>query len=289
MLYLTIALLIALAWAVWTGSLLVRGNRQVLAPAVISAFAFVVWTIASSVTVVSAGHVGVVEVFGKVQDRPLHAGLRTHLPWAAVHQLSIRMHEVKEEADVPSSDQLNVHLDVSLQYNLDPELAPHVYRTIGEDYESIFIVPQLRSHIRGATASFQAKALYTSDRDQIEELIETGLRPVYVDRGFANAEILLRRVDLPDLVKQAIEQKLQAEQQAEQMRFVLERERQEAERKRIEAQGIADFQKIVTQGIDERLLRWKGIEATQSLAESENTKVIIVGGQDGLPVILNPR
>ena len=104
-----------------------------------------------------------------------------------------------------------------------------------------------------------------------------------------NAEILLRQVSLPTLVTNAIEKKLQAEQQAEQMRFVIERERQEAERKRIEAQGIADFQAIVIKGIDERLLRWKGIEATQALAESDNSKIVIIGGEGGLPVILNAR
>lgn len=97
----------------------------------------------------------------------------------------------------------------------------------------------------------------------------------------------MRAISLPNQLRTSIEQKLQAEQQSEQMRFVLDRERQEAERKRIEAQGIADFQRIVVQGIDERLLRWKGIEATQALAESQNAKIVIVGGKDGLPLILN--
>lgn len=289
MLYFIIAGLIVVGWAAWSGAHAIKGEPGSFVATVLAALALVGWTIISSITVVPAGHVGVKVVFGEVLDTPLYAGLRYHRPWADVHTMSIRMQEIKEAADVPSSDQLNVSLDVSLQYNLNPEMAPHVYRTIGRDYEDIFIRPQLRSHIRGATAAFEAKALYTSDRDQVEQLMELAPSPTFEGRGFANTEILLRQVSLPTLVTNAIEKKLQAEQQAEQMRFVIERERQEAERKRIEAQGIADFQAIVTQGIDERLLRWKGIEATQALAESENSKIVIVGGQDGLPVIFNSR
>ncbi len=289
MLYFIIAGLIVMGWAAWSGAHAIRGERGSFVATVLAALALVGWTIISSITVVPAGHVGVAVVFGEVLDTPLYAGLRYHRPWADVHTMSIRMQEIKEAADVPSSDQLNVSLDVSMQYNLNPEMAPQVYRTIGRDYEDIFIRPQLRSHIRGATAAFEAKALYTSDRDQVERLMEEALSPTFEGRGFANTEILLRQVSLPTLVTNAIEKKLQAEQQAEQMRFVIERERQEAERKRIEAQGIADFQAMVTQGIDERLLRWKGIEATQALAESENSKIVIVGGQDGLPVIFNSR
>lgn len=286
MLYLTMAFVIVVGTLAWAGSNRIRGQRG-SGPLVLGGLALVGWTALAGMTVVPAGHVGVVEVFGKVREEPLFEGLRYKLPWADIHEMSIRMQEIKETADVPSKDQLNVQLDVSLQYNLNPAVAPAVYRTIGVDYIDIFIRPQLRSHIRGATASFEAKALYTSDRDQIAELIEGALVPTYEGRGFENVEILLREVKLPSLVTNAIEEKLRAEQQAEQMRFVLERERQEAERKRIEAQGIADFQAIVTRGIDERLLRWKGIEATEKLADSENSKVVIVGGQDGLPVILN--
>ncbi len=289
MLYFIIAGLIVVGWAAWSGAHAIRGERGSFVATVLAALALVGWTIISSITVVPAGHVGVAVVFGEVLDTPLYAGLRYHRPWADVLTMSIRMQEIKEAADVPSSDQLNVSLDVSMQYNLNPEMAPQVYRTIGRDYEDIFIRPQLRSHIRGATAAFEAKALYTSDRDQVERLMEVALSPTFEGRGFVNTEILLRQVSLPTLVTNAIEKKLQAEQQAEQMRFVIERERQEAERKRIEAQGIADFQAIVTQGIDERLLRWKGIEATQALAESDNSKIVIVGGQDGLPVIFNSR
>jgi regulator of protease activity HflC (stomatin/prohibitin superfamily) len=246
-----------------------------------------VWTLANSVTVVPAGHVGVQDFFGRVSDRFLQPGVRVVNPMVTVHKMSVRTQEIMETATVPSSEGLIVRLDVSLLFNLDPEQAPDVYRTLGKSYREVFVIPQLRSHVRGATASFEAKALYTSSREVIAQSILEDLGPAYAERGMVNPSILLRNIELPRVVSEAIEQKLKAEQEAEQMRFVLERERQEAERKRIEAQGIADFQRIVSQGIDERLLRWKGIEATENLATSENAKVVIVGGRDGLPLILN--
>jgi regulator of protease activity HflC (stomatin/prohibitin superfamily) len=226
-------------------------------------------------------------VFGKVGDRPLQAGVRIVNPLARVHKMTIRTQEATEAADVPSSEGLVMHVDVTLLYNLDPALAPQVYKTLGPDYEQVLIQPQLRSHLRDATASFEAKALYTSGREGVASRVMTDLAPTLNERGFTNLQVLLRSITLPQQLRASIEQKLQAEQQSEQMRFVLDRERQEAERKRIEAQGIADFQRIVAQGIDERLLRWKGIEATQALASSENAKIVIVGGRDGLPLILN--
>ncbi len=251
------------------------------------AAAVLVWTAANSVTVVPAGHVGVQDFFGRVSDRYLQPGVRLVNPMVKVYKMSVRTQELMERANVPSSEGLIVSLDVSLLFNLDPEKAPDVYRTLGPGYREVFAVPQLRSHVRGATAEFEAKALYTSGREVIAERILEDLAPVYAERGIANAAILLRNIELPRVVSDAIQQKLKAEQEAEQMRFVLERERQEAERKRIEAQGISDFQRIVSQGIDERLLRWKGIEATENLATSANAKVVIVGGRDGLPLILN--
>jgi regulator of protease activity HflC (stomatin/prohibitin superfamily) len=241
----------------------------------------------SAVALVPAGHVGVIDVFGNVSDRVLQPGVRIVNPLARIHKMSVRTREVTETADVPSSEGLVVHMDVTMLYNLDPASAPDVYRTLGTDFEAILIQPQLRSHLRDATASFEAKALYTSGREGVTSSMLAALNPTLNPRGFTNLQVLLRSISLPTQLRASIEQKLQAEQQSEQMRFVLDRERQEAERKRIEAQGIADFQRIVAQGIDERLLRWKGIEATQALAASQNAKIVIVGGKDGLPLILN--
>ncbi len=250
---------------------------------------FILWTVVNSLTVVPAGHVGVKDLFGIVSDNVLHPGLRIVNPLLVVHKMSTRTQEVKETAEVPSSEGLMVKLDVSLLFNLNPKNAPSVYRTLGMDYLRIFVEPQLRSHLRGVTASYEAKALYTSERELIAARILQDLNPAYEKAGFINAAILLREIKLPALVSQAIEEKVKAEQEAQRMVFVLQKEQQEAERKRIEARGIRDFQQTVSEGISPQLLKWKGIEATENLAKSENAKIVVIGGADGLPLILNTK
>lgn len=245
--------------------------------------------LASTVTVVPAGHVGVVDIFGSVRDRPVPPGVHLVNPLATVVKMSTRTQEITETAQVPSSEGLVMALDVTMLFNLGEVSAPDVYRTVGTEYRDVLLIPQLRSYLRGATASFEAKALYTSGRELVAGAIQEGLAEQLRERGFDNVQILLREILLPAQISQAIEEKLQAEQQAEKMRFVLDRETQEAERKRIEASGIADFQTIVSDGISEKLLRWKGIEATEALANSSNAKVVVIGGSDGLPLILNSQ
>lgn len=155
--------------------------------------------------------------------------------------------------------------------------------------KNAYVEPQIRSHLRGVTASYEAKALYTSAREMIAARILQDLNPAYEKAGFINAAILLREIKLPQLVSQAIEEKVKAEQEAQRMVFVLQKEQQEAERKRIEAKGIRDFQQTVSEGISPQLLKWKGIEATEILARSNNAKIVIIGGADGLPLILNTK
>lgn len=242
----------------------------------------------SPISLVPAGHVGVPVLWGKVQMTTLGEGLNFVNPFVSVKKMSVRTQEIKESADVPSSEGLIVNTEASLLFSLVPSKAPEVYQTLGENYTEVFVEPQFRSHLRGITAGFEAKSLYTADRDVIENKLETALAPVLEARGIGKLDVLLRKVELPKLVSNAIEEKLKADQSAQQMAFVLQKEKQEAERKRIEAQGIADFQKIVTAGISEPLLKWKGIEATERLAASPNAKLVIVGGgQNGLPIILN--
>jgi regulator of protease activity HflC (stomatin/prohibitin superfamily) len=204
-----------------------------------------------------------------------------------VAKLSVKTQEIKEVMDVPSREGLTMQLEASVLFHLDPEKAAEVYKTLGPDYVTILLQPQFRSVTRGVTAQFEARALYTSEREQLAETMADELRRLVEPRGLVVESTPLRRLTLPQRLAAAIEEKLGAEQESQRMQFVLERERQEAERRRIEAQGIADFQRTVSQGIDERLLRWKGIEATEKLAGSQNTKIVIVGaGKDGLPVIL---
>jgi len=192
--------------------------------------------------------------------------------------------------DVPSKEGLTVGLEISVLFHLNPDKASLVYKTIGENYAQIILIPNFRSVCRGVTASYEAKALYTSEREQLAQLIKDELQKNVGPRGITIESTPLRKVILPEGLSKAIEAKLQAEQESQRMQFILQKEEQEAQRKRIEAKGIADFQDIVTRGISEPLLRWKGIEATEKLAQSPNTKIVIIGaGKDGLPIILDTK
>jgi len=243
--------------------------------------------LAQTVRVVPAGHVGVVDLFGRVDHATRKSGLNIVNPLARVVVMSVKTQELKEVMDVPSREGLTMQLEASVLFHLDPEQAAEVYKSVGPDYVSVLLEPQFRSVTRGVTSQYEARALYTSEREQLAHGIAGELEKLVEPRGVLIESTPLRKITLPARLATAIEEKLGAEQESQRMQFVLMREKQEADRRRIEAQGIADFQRIVSQGINEQLLKWKGIEATQKLAESQNAKVVIVGsGKDGLPVIL---
>lgn len=240
-----------------------------------------------SLRVVPAGHVGVVDLFGKVRQNALPSGLHLVNPLSRVHRMSVQTREAKETMDTPSSEGLVVHLDVSVLFHLDPTKAPDVYRTVGLEYERVLVVPNVRSAVREVTSSYEAKALYSAEREKMSSDINRHILAAVEPRGVTVERMLLRDVALPPRLQQSIQEKLSAEQEASRMQFVLLKEKQEAERKKIEAEGISSFQKIVTEGINENLLKWKGIEATKELALSNNAKVVIIGaGKEGLPIIL---
>jgi prohibitin 1 len=178
-------------------------------------------------------------------------------------------------------------LDTSLLLRLDAKRAADVYQKIGMDYTKNVVEPMLRSAIRDVTAKHSANALYTGGREEVQQKIQEMLFKELGDRGIFVENVLLRDVQLPAMLKTSIEQKQQAEQESLRMSFILQKEKQEAERKRIEAQGISDFQRIVAAGISQQLLEWKGIEATEKLAASTNSKIVVIGsGKSGLPLIL---
>jgi len=243
----------------------------------------------ASFRVVPGGHVGIQILFGRIDDRVLNEGLNVINPFKQVQILSARTQELFEHADVPSKEGLTVGLEVSVLYHLDPRWAPAVFRTLGDAYARVFILPQLRSVIRGATVNHEAKDLYTSGREVIAQQIHGELHKMLSERGIVLEKVLLRKIGLPKMVEDAINSKLAAEQDAERMRFVLQKERQEAERKRVEATGIADFQRTVSQGISEPLLKWKAIEVAHELSKSPNTKIIVLGDKTGLPIILSGK
>ena len=241
----------------------------------------------SSVTRVDSGAVGVLTLFGRVTGEVLPEGLHLINPFKTNHETSIRTQEVKETASVPSSEGLVIALDTSLIYHLNPDKAAEVYQKIGPNYVEVLVEPNLRSAIREATASHTANALYSGEREMVAKQIVATLTDLLGRRGIIVESILLRDIQLPTTLKASIESKQQAEQESLAMNFRLQKEKQEAERKRIEAAGIRDFQQIVAQGISAQLLEWKGIEATENLAKSPNAKIVVIGGgKNGLPLIL---
>jgi prohibitin 1 len=241
----------------------------------------------SSVTRVESGHVGVLTLFGRVTGEVLPEGMHIISPFKTNNEMTIRTQEIKESASVPSSEGLVMNLDTSLIYHLDPTKASDVFQKIGPSYETVLIEPNLRAAIREATASHTANALYTGEREMVAKQIHDQMAGILGSRGILVESILLRDIQLPLTLKSSIEAKQQAEQDALAMNFKLQKETQEAQRKRIEAQSIRDFQQIVAQGISPQLLEWKGIEATENLAKSSNSKVVVIGNsKNGLPLIL---
>lgn len=248
----------------------------------------VVLAVANPFTTIPAGHVGVKDFFGLVSPTTLNPGMRIVIPFTKIIKMSVQTQEVMEQADTPSREGLIINLEVSLLYRLDPDKAADIYKKVGRNYAQVVVEPQLRSAIREITASYDAKSLYSSERNRIAREIQGMFVQLTRDRGIITDQVLLRKIGLPATVANAIQEKLKREQEAEQMKFVLQKEQQEAERKRIEAQGVADFQRIVAQGISDQLLEWKGIEATEKLANSQNTKIVVIGNpKSGLPIILS--
>lgn len=261
-------------------------------------------------TTVDAGHVGVQILFGHVQDRYLTEGLNLINPFVDVKEMSVRtetytMSGVPAEGQTKGDDSihaltsqgLSMPLEVSVAYRVKPDACPMLYRVFGPYYVDAIIRPVSKAGVRDGLALFSAEEVYSSKREQVagqmkkftaEHLHElVSQRSEFREEPIVIDSVLLRDVQLPENLKGSIEAKLQADQEAQRMAFVLQKERQEAERKRIEAQGIADFQRIVTAGISQPLLEWKGIEATMEIAKSPNSKVVIVGsGKNGLPIIL---
>lgn len=242
-------------------------------------------------TVIPAGHVGVIDFFGTVSDNTLKAGINMVNPMANVVKMSVQTQEIKETMDVPSKEGLTVQVEMSALFHLNPDKAADVYKTVaGGNYVEIILVPQFRAVTRGVTAGYEARALYTSEREMLTQLIQKDLSMKIEARGITVESTPLRRVGLPPDLTRAIEEKLRADQESQRMQFVLMKERQEADRKRIEAQGISDFQKIITLSISEQLLHWKGIETTEKLAASPNAKIVVIGGgKTGLPLIFDTK
>lgn len=248
----------------------------------------------STVVQIGAGQVGVQTLFGKVESRVLPPGLSVVNPLVEVTRFDTRtqnytMSAVRTEGAqsgddairVLSADGLEVVIDLTVLYHVVPAQAPHILSTIGEDYQDKIVRALARTRIRDNAVYYDAVALYSTRRDEFQTRILAAIEKDFRTNGLQLDQLLIRNIQLPQSVKASIESKISAEQDAQKMEFVLQKEKQEAERRRIEAQGLADYQRIVNTQLTDKLLQYETIKANQAIATSPNAKVIIMGGGRG--------
>jgi regulator of protease activity HflC (stomatin/prohibitin superfamily) len=214
-------------------------------------------------------------------------GFQWHLPWNSFFVYKTQTDERREDLHVLSADGASIELEASIWFRPVVNKLDSLQITVGPSYYEVVIGPALRGEARSIVGRYKPDEIYSTKREIIASEILEGIQAILKDKHIEVQNIIIRNVILPKNVTDAINAKLAADQEQQKMQFVLLKEKQEAERKRIEAQGIADFQRIITQGLSKNLLLWKGIEATEKLAESPNSKVVVIGsGESGLPLIL---
>ena len=250
---------------------------------------------------IDAGTVGVQSLYGSVQNDVLTSGLNIINPLMDVTDLTVQTqnytmsaihNEGEKEGDdairVLSSDGLEVVIDLTVLYRILPSDAPKIIRTIGIDYSNKIVRPITRTRIRDNAVYYDAVALYSTKRNEFQQRIFKSIETDFKNRGLVLEQLLIRNINLPNSVKLTIESKINAEQDAQKMQFVLQKEKQEAERKRVEAQGIADYQRIISTGLSDKQLQYEQIKAQKELAASPNTKIIFMGKGNG-SVILSDK
>jgi regulator of protease activity HflC (stomatin/prohibitin superfamily) len=248
---------------------------------------------------VQPGQVGVQTMFGKVQQGILTEGLNFINPMMRVVRFDARtqnytMSAVHDEGDkqgddairVLAADGLEVVIDVTVLFRLMPDRTPDILRTIGRNYTEVIVRPISRTQIRDKAVLYDAVSLYSTKREEFQQKVFTAMEADFKARGLLLEQVGIRNIQLPASVKLAIEAKINAEQESQKMRFVLDKERQEADRKRVEAQGIADYQRIITSTLTPGLLQYEQIKAQKELALSGNSKVVIMTGGKTAPVLI---
>jgi regulator of protease activity HflC (stomatin/prohibitin superfamily) len=240
----------------------------------------------SSCATIRQGEVGVKRTLGTYSDRPFTEGLRIFNPLTSkIVKISIQTENMEVGLSIPSKEGLNILSEVSILYNVLPQKAPEILRNIGKEYERNIIMPVFRSAVADVTSRFYAKDMHTGERGTIEKAIKDQMMTYLEGKGIHVEAVLLKSIQMPGSLARAIEEKLEAEQQAQRMEFVLEQAKREAEQKRIEAEGIRDAQIIIAEGLDPAILQFKSIEAFLELAKSPNAKIIVSDGD--LPMMMN--
>ena len=270
-----------------TKSLAHDGRRPGKRGVLVAVLALLVGTSAGCAMVLP-GEVGVKQTLGRL-DGEVHApGPVLYTPGVTrVVRIPTRTTSLEVSLELPSKEGLNVNSAISVLYRVRPSKAPEVISDVGLDYENILVLTTFRSAAADVTARFLASDMYTSSRAEIERQVADRMSEILAPRGFEIEAVLLKSIQLPSRLASSVEAKLSAEQDAARMAFVLDAERQEAERKRIEAAGVRDSQRIIADALSDELLEWNAVEAFRALATSDNAKVIVTNG--GAPVLINPR
>ena len=245
----------------------------------------------SSFVTIQPGNKGILfRKFGGGLDKDHVYGQGFHVlaPWNNMFVYDVRIQERLEQLDVLAKNGLSIHIELSVRFRLLQDEVGYIHDEIGSSYADKIVIPQIRSATRNTIGKYLPEELYSSKRETIQTEIFEDTRLALEPKHIILDAVLIRSVKLPATIEAAIESKLKQEQEAAAFEWKIKKETKEAERKRIEAQGIKDFQDIVSEGISEKLLRWKGIEATTELANSTNSKIVVIGsGKDGLPLIMN--
>lgn len=241
----------------------------------------------SSCTVVRQGEVGVKRTLGKIKPNPLPEGVQAFNPFlATIIKVPTRTVNLEVRMPLPSKEGLTIQSDVSILYRVEGQKAPQVLERIGRSYEEVVILPVFRSAAADIAAKYYAKDMHTGQRAQIEQSIRDLMMENVKDRGFVVESVLLKSILLPPGLTKAIEEKLEAEQDAQRMQFVLDKERQEAQRQVIQATGVRDAQQIINEGLTPMLIKFKAIEAFNKLSTSPNSKIIVTNGET--PLMMSP-
>ncbi|MFT6165991.1 MAG: regulator of protease activity HflC (stomatin/prohibitin superfamily) [Vicingaceae bacterium] len=249
-------------------------------------------TVALAMTSVSCitirqGNVGVKRTIGKIDEKIIEPGARLYNPFATkMIVVPIRTENIEVVLELPSKEGLNVKAEISILYHLEKTKATTIVGEIGMNYESTVILPVFRASAADVTARYMAKDMHTGNRFVIETAIKEQMMKTIGGRGFIIEAVLMKSISLPDGLYRAIEEKLQAEQEAQRMEFVLQKERQEASRRTIEAEGIRDANKIISEGLTPQIIQYKTIEAYRELSKSPNAKLII--GSGAQPILMEP-
>ncbi len=220
-------------------------------------------------------------------DNPLREGLNIVAPWNDVYYFDISENQIEETMDVLSVDGLSINLDVSVRFRPEPDSVGYLYQQFRINYEENLIRPELRSAVRRIIGQYTPEELYASKRQEIEDRIEENTRAILNNNHLELKALLFRSIKLPASIKTSIEEKLAADQEAQKFDYLIAREKKEAERRRIDAEGKAAANRILSASLTDKILKEKGIQATEALSNSQNAKVVVIGsGDGGLPIIL---